>query len=250
MTFVNKAKKLLFHESKESSPKSTSLKPQTKREKTNPMTDHPITNQDKDIAIKIEDSSPDNKISTLENELKALKNTLKKYIDETSVLKRSQYAQNTPSESLDAKKSQNKLYEKISTYELAFAQSYPDYQKAIDFIKQRRLKDLTIWGCDNQQKMAHIIHTEILAFAQMAIDKNKNPAACIYQMAQEWGYQPLSLKEAQSKLQEQNIAKANMPKSLGDVSGQSPIQPNFESLANMNDQDFQKYWQQMINTTS
>lgn len=76
----------------------------------------------------------------------------------------------------------------ISTQETLFAKQNPDYQKAYDYVKGIKEKELRTYGLTDAQ-IQHELNRAAFQTGYAALQQGKNPGEVIYNMAKVYGYQ-------------------------------------------------------------
>lgn len=172
-------------------------------------------------------------------------NSLKTKLEEKEDLLRAFEAYQTDYISRQKEKEQQQDFVKIiETLEADFIAKHPDYNNATAFLKTKRDTELSKWGFEDKEMREHIIGSELLGLAKQAISMKLNPAEIAYAQAESSGYKP-SKKNNDSEVEalKENIKKT---KSAGQIAGQSAPNASAETLANMNDDDFQSFWNDVI----
>lgn len=141
----------------------------------------------------------------------------------------------------EEKQNQLAFLEKIKKLEKEFVKTHPDYDASTEFLKTYRLNELKQWGFD-EASSRQIMNAEFAGLAKQAVESHLNPAEIAYRVATHKGYQQPHNTSSIEDLKE-NIKKTS---SLGQVSGNPTLNANLENLADMPDDDFQAYWDQLV----
>lgn len=76
----------------------------------------------------------------------------------------------------------------VQDEESRFRQEAPDYDAAVEFLKQNRDRELKNWGIRDRGQREHTIQQEILFLTQSALNQGISPARAAYEMAHRHGY--------------------------------------------------------------
>jgi hypothetical protein len=95
----------------------------------------------------------------------------------------------------------------VSQAEASYRASQPDYDGAVDHMRQTRAADAQafveasggVWDANTQAQVMQTITQEFAQLAATALQRGKSPAEVLYKLAQSRGYQPPS-KSAETKL--------------------------------------------------
>lgn len=145
-------------------------------------------------------------------------------------------------------KEKKDFYDQVIKFESEFSKQHSDYAHATEYLRQRREKDLILWGVDDANMRKKIINSEITSYAEMALKAGINPAEKAYEMAQKWGYSSINENnksnigmEDLNQVKEANFAS----RSLSNISGHTEAELTLEALAEMSDDEFNKKWKQL-----
>jgi len=98
-------------------------------------------------------------------------------------------------ESLTKQSSQSaflsQITQTVASSEAEFRATHPDYDLALNYLKEVTRSDLVDQGFDSQS-FEQTIHQGKIGLANAAIQQGKNPAAVIYDRAKRYGYKPSS----------------------------------------------------------
>lgn len=129
---------------------------------------------------------------------------------------------------------QQRLVTAVATFESEFRARQPDYEKAIDFARTARDKELEVLGYYDPDERQRIIAGEIQTIVRTNLQVGRNPAEAFYNFAVARGYQRPNNIEALNAGQ-----KGTNPMSGGGGNGkQNP--PSLEALSQMTDEEFEK----------
>jgi len=134
-----------------------------------------------------------------------------------------------------------------------FAQQQPDFNDAYQYMYNSRVNELQAYGY-TQDQIASAMQNEELTLAYQAIQNEMSPAEVIYQVAQARGYVQKHVQNWQETEQKSpDEAKLDMiakgqeaSKSLSNSGGKSDAEISLESLADMDDEEFDKMWDKLI----
>ena len=147
----------------------------------------------------------------------------------------------------------NNFYNLIQTKEAEFSRDVPDYEDAVAFAKQERVKDIAALGYSDAE-VQQMIERDILSFSDDAFRRGKNPAELFYNYAKArgWGKEqaPAPKEQAPADKLKTIAAGQQAGKSLGAAPGSSQAQLTLQSLADMPQEDFDKIdaktWRKMM----
>jgi len=83
-----------------------------------------------------------------------------------------------------------KIIHTVSSYENEFRRTMPDYDAAQKFIVDMRRKELEAFGVTNEQEIAADLGQNAFSLSVSALQRGKNPAEVIYNIAVQRGYKP------------------------------------------------------------
>jgi hypothetical protein len=123
--------------------------------------------------------------------------------------------------------------------ERAIVATKPDYYDAVQFLTQRRDRQLEIAGIRNPTERAQIIQAEGLSVVARATQDGGDPAARIYEIAQTYGYEPEAAVPSPRATEQRDRRTGMTPserlgmvrrgqaqaRSLGNARGSSPTGP-------------------------
>lgn len=123
--------------------------------------------------------------------------------------------------------------------EAAFAQQAPDYQEAVDYLRNQRVAEIVADGGDEAQADA-IARRELMQLALTRAHAGQNPAEVAYKFAKARGYtpkaaQPQQLAPAERLQNQQRVGAAS--RSIGN-GGPANNKLSLETLATMTDEEF------------
>lgn len=136
----------------------------------------------------------------------------------------------------------NQLASRIVGSESVFAKEAPDYAEAIKFLDEFRVRELQVFGADENTARQQAFNERKQAALQWA-HEGRNPAELAYNFAKARGYTP---KAAQAPAQAPADKIASQQKgtaaarSLGGGGAVTGGKLTAEALANMSDEDFSK----------
>ena len=114
----------------------------------------------------------------------------------------------------------------VVSQEARFRSEHPDYDQAVNFIKQRRDQELSTWGITDPVRRAEIVQQEIVFLASNALQSGANPAEKAYDMAQRFGY-----RNSAQVQQAAAAARAAVPATSGAVPATSGAVPATSAAA-------------------
>ena len=129
--------------------------------------------------------------------------------------------------------------------ESEFLSSNPDYREASVFLQQSRSDELAALGMYTPDQIQQVIRNEALQVASEAFKNGKNPAEVIYALAKARKFTPAAKQETSI---ERVAAGQEASKSLGQAGGAaiaSGAKMDGKTLANMSDEQFEKYYNAM-----
>lgn len=125
--------------------------------------------------------------------------------------------------------------------EKAFKQDKPDYDGALEYLRQSRLEEMKDAGLDGQQAVAALQMEELQLIVQSA-RQQKNPAELAYSIAKRRGFQAPKPQEDLSKKLDVIEAGQQQSKSLSGVGGKAGGgEPSLADIAKMSDDDFEAW---------
>lgn len=146
---------------------------------------------------------------------------------------------------------ESKLRNWYSTQAANFAQTKPDFGDAYTSWVSGRAEQLRNAGMGDQQ-IAQRIEAEERVLVVAAAQTGRNPAALIYGEAIANGWMPVQARQSAPEGQDnaarlKTVAKGvESSKSLSNVSGRPAENLTLEALADMSDEDFDKYWHKVM----
>lgn len=133
------------------------------------------------------------------------------------------------------------LASRVRSAEVAFAQSNPDYQEAINHLSRARAQELAVFGLP-PETIAERVGQEQANLALQWAHQGMNPAQVAYELAKARGYQPKAQQQAQQPSAEERIAQqqrgTSAARGLGNGGGANKGKLTAEALANMSDEEF------------
>lgn len=133
------------------------------------------------------------------------------------------------------------FHRKVSVMEQQFRKDNPEYDKAVEFMRNKRAKELEIAGINDPVQRAHMVDADGIRLAAMALKQGRNPAEIYYEIARNNGFSvtPKEGKvetEAEKKLAnvEEGMKKT---KSLGATGGKEKASKSLEEFAKMEDSE-------------
>lgn len=127
----------------------------------------------------------------------------------------------------------------VAHNEAAFMQQSPDYQEAVDYLRNQRVAEIVADGGDEAQA-AEMAKRELMHFALARANAGQNPAEVAYKLAKARGYATKAAPAQQlapaEKLQNQQRVGA-ASRSIGN-GGPANNKLSLESLATMTDEEF------------
>lgn len=146
--------------------------------------------------------------------------------------------------------------------EREFAASTPDYDGAVQHMKEMRAQDLRSLGYDDQS-IAHSLNQEAQAIAVSAFQNGQNPAEIVYNMAKRYGFKgtaagasspartpaaPVAVPPAARMATLKAGERAG--NNLGGPGGEAPDTVSLADVANLPDDEFTKYWDKLVSSNS
>ena len=131
---------------------------------------------------------------------------------------------------------EQQLAQQVVAQEAAFVQTAPDYNDAVKYLFQARVRELAVFGVEQDQAMAKASE-ELRQHAFWAASRGQNPAEMAYRIAESRGYQrkaqvPGAAEKMQ--LQQKGVAASRSLGSGGSGGGKVSV----EALLAMTDDDF------------
>jgi hypothetical protein len=80
------------------------------------------------------------------------------------------------------------LAQQVQSDESRFRREAPDYDDAVNFLKQNRDRELKTWGIRDRAQRENTIQQEIMFLVQSALNQGVSPAQAAYDTAQRHGY--------------------------------------------------------------
>lgn len=137
------------------------------------------------------------------------------------------------------------LAQYVSAAEQEFTAKTPDYKVAADYFEQRKTAEYAALGLD-PVTIRNQIQRDYQGLAMAAAQRGANPAEMLYNLAKAIGYTAGAQQQAQQGTQQPKAAPTSLgslpavPKAPDEQGGVS-----LESVANMTDSEFDKFWKQM-----
>lgn len=141
---------------------------------------------------------------------------------------------------------------KLGEAESAFRADTPDYDAAVQFALEARHKELELFGVTSPQERGAIIQQEIWQHANRHFETGANPAKSFYEYAKLRGYgaapptppTPAPQEKVASLAAKQAVARSPA------LASSAPTDPvSLESLSGMNDDEFDRYFEQLWKKT-
>lgn len=129
----------------------------------------------------------------------------------------------------------------VAAREAEFAASHPDYQQASQYIQDRKIAEYKALGLD-EASARQALARDTMAVAQMALQRNQNPAELLYNAAKALGFAGVQQQPAVQ------AAKPATPTSLsgvGGTPGEEAGQPTLDAISKMSDAEFDAWWDKM-----
>lgn len=136
----------------------------------------------------------------------------------------------------EAQRAQQELTQRVVHSENEFRKSHPDYDDAVQHLRQGRAREYIAMGITDPAQIENMLSQEAIQLAQMAQHNNANLPEMAYNIAKSRGYQG---KTQVNKLD--NVEKGQAKSaSLSNAGGAEERVLDLEVLANMDDDDFTK----------
>lgn len=126
----------------------------------------------------------------------------------------------------------------VRSAEESFKAQAPDYDDAVDYIRQIEDKRYTSLGVTDPMERRRLVQGEMNRIVATAMGRNQNPAHAAYQFARSVGYAPKQQSQAQSLemiAQGQKVAR-----SVSGAPGKAAGRLTLQDVANMSQSDFDK----------
>lgn len=181
-----------------------------------------------------------------ENPLEALRHEqeqLKKYIADHNAYLTKQH------QTFESQQRQQQFANQYQQSALEYLKDKPDFSDAYTYLVQTRGQEYIAAGYDlNQAKQ--LLHEDEMAIAAKAFQDGVNPAERMYNLAVTRGYKKVepvkeNTQQAERKI-EQMQQGLKQSKSLSNVGGKQEFNLTLESLVDMDDEDFSKYWDKIV----
>ena len=131
--------------------------------------------------------------------------------------------------------------------EAAYRSQAPDYDAAVDYLKQFRDRQLVAAGVTDPTRRNAIIMQEALQISAQAMQEGANPAERFYRLSEASGYTRQAQQAQQAEqtpdpaAQIQRIARGQeQARSLGNTRGNGPTPMTAQKLLEMSDAEFDK----------
>lgn len=146
-------------------------------------------------------------------------------------------------ETLQKYEAEQRLTMTIATQAQQFAKEAPDYHDALNFVRDRRMKEYDLWGVPPEAREQAFLQESIQLGAQ-ALQQGRNAAQTVYELAKTWGYagkltQSVEASAESKILQMQNGAKAAATLSTGTA---PPRESLLSRVEDMDDDEFESFW--------
>lgn len=122
---------------------------------------------------------------------------------------------------------------RVRAAEQSFIATRPDYQKALDYYTESRIRELAAFGLDTDQARAQV-GQEMLSGALQHAAQGRNPAELAYKLAEARGYRPQATTADKIQAQQRGVAAAKTLGSGGATGGAISAR----ALLEMSDDDF------------
>lgn len=129
------------------------------------------------------------------------------------------------------------LSQKVIQASQEFSKTTPDFEKAIEFVRNQRAQELMAYGASEAEAMQQA-HNDVARDALIQASKGSDPAKTFYAIAKARGYNPVQVQLPAEKLEAERkgVAASRTLGSGGVQAGKLTL----ESLAAMSDEDFSK----------
>lgn len=139
----------------------------------------------------------------------------------------------------------NNFLNKYHEDAMSFAKGNNDFKDAYSHLIQSRMDEYKAAGY-SQKEAASLINEDEMAIALKAYQDGVNPAQRVYELARIRGYQKRS-SEGQKQMQQfENLKNGSMSLNNTGSSVNSNSKITLETLAHMNDKDFEKHWESVL----
>lgn len=136
---------------------------------------------------------------------------------------------------------QQQLAQSIMAAEAEFRRESPDYDDAVNFLREARAREYAIWGIDDPSEINLRLYGEALQLAEHARQAGMSPAQLAYNLASARGYRKAAAQQvgddASKKLEKVKKGQESS-KSLSSRGGEGEPVLDAEALANMSDEEF------------
>jgi len=150
---------------------------------------------------------------------------------------RQEFARRQQMESQQA--AQQHFVNTVQSAEAAFTASTPDYNDAVNFLRERRVREYLALGFDQDEAVREVA-AEGYKLAQLALSRGENPAVRAYELAKTIGYRRANggAVPAQQKLEMQAQGQRAATPTGGAGAGGGKL--SYDALAKMSPKEFLK----------
>jgi hypothetical protein len=131
---------------------------------------------------------------------------------------------------------EQELSHRVVAQESTFASEFPDYNEAVNYLRQARVRELAVFGVDQEQAIAKA-GEELRQHAFWAASRGQNPAEMAYRIAESRGYQrkqPTAGPAEKLQIQQRGVAASRSLGSGGSAGGKISV----DALLAMSNDDF------------
>jgi hypothetical protein len=139
------------------------------------------------------------------------------------------------------------LAQQVNAMESSFRATHPDYDDAMNHLRETRKDELTLFGITDEQQIEAELQSNARNIAMVAMQQGKNPAELIYQLATRAGYKatkaPSNTGETtlETVLKGQETASQTLSKG-----GEAEKGNTMDALLNADGETFDKMWEDIF----
>lgn len=131
---------------------------------------------------------------------------------------------------------ENELTSIVTSAEVEYAKSNPDYLDAAEYLKGVSDRNLIEMGVSDQDQRKAIIRQQILEMSSTALQQGRNPAEVAHRFAKNYGFvAKVDVEKAEKQIE--NISKGQSTASMGS-GGKTNTTLSLKALEQMSDEEF------------
>ena len=142
----------------------------------------------------------------------------------------------------------NELAMRVNNAEIEFARQHPDYWQAVEFLRQKRIQELRTLGIDDERAIMTDLQAQAFQISTTALQRGKNPAEVLYELAKMNGYTPQNQQTQQTQQQTQQddtlkkVQQGQQQASQTLKGGSTTVEPTLQALLEAEGEEFDRLW--------